>query len=84
MTYLNENHKKIIFLVLHKLDNHAFCNVLIKLKGLLCEKKEAIVGQSQEGSTGHNYLQQMVQFPESDHLLLQFDLCAQEVALWRK
>lgn len=43
---------------------------------LLCEKEEPVVGQTQESSAGHYYFQQMVQFSESDHLLLQINLCA--------
>ena len=48
---------------------------------LLCEKEEAVVGQTQESTAGHDYLQQVVQFSESDHLLLQIYLGAQVVTL---
>lgn len=43
---------------------------------LLCEEEEAVVGQAQECAAGQNDLQQVVQFPQSDHLLLQIDLRA--------
>lgn len=49
---------------------------------LLCEEEQPVVWQTQEGAAGHNYFQQMVQFPESDYLLLQINLCAQVITLW--
>lgn len=55
-----------------------------KSKDLLCEKKETIVGQTKECAAGQNYFQQMVQFPESDHLFLQINLRAEVKTLWRK
>ena len=51
---------------------------------LLCEKEKSVVGQTQESTAGHDYFQQVVQFPESDHLLLGVNLSAQEITLRSK
>lgn len=48
---------------------------------LLCEKEESVVRQPQKGAACQNEFQHMVQFSESDHLLLQINLCAQVVTL---
>lgn len=48
---------------------------------LLCEEEQSVVGQTQECTAVHDYFQQMVQFSEPDHLLLQINLCAQVVTL---
>lgn len=43
--------------------------------------EEAVVGQTQEGTAGHDDVQQMVQFSESSHLLLQIDFRVQIIPL---
>lgn len=48
---------------------------------LLCEKEESVIRQTQKGATCQNKFQHMVKFLESDHLLLQINLCAQVIAL---
>lgn len=60
---------------------HTHISLEKSLIDLLCEKEEPVVGQTQECTAGHNYFQQMVQFPEPDHLLLQVNLCAQVITL---
>lgn len=50
---------------------------------LLCEKEESVVWQPQKGAACQNEFQYMVKFSESDHLLLQINLCAQVVTLPR-
>ena len=52
-----------------------------KRSDTLCEKEEPVVGQTQECTAGQDHFQQMVQFSESDHLLLQIDVCAQVITL---
>lgn len=67
-------------------ENVTFFFSLIKLaikifSCLLSEMEEAVVGQTQEGTAGHDDVQQMVQFSESSHLLLQIDFRVQIIPL---
>lgn len=71
IVYLNASLKEEILLHSHITGGKK------RSKDLLREKKETIVGQTKECAAGHNYFQQMVQFPESDHLFLQINLCAE-------
>lgn len=48
---------------------------------LLSEMEEPVVGQTQEGAAGHDDVQQVVQFSESDHLLLQIHFRVQIIPL---
>lgn len=73
------------FTVIFRKANFCTSHITGKSKSdLLCEKEESVVGQTQECAAGQDYFQQMVQFPESDHLLLQIDVCAQVITLQMK
>lgn len=74
IVYFNAIFRKVHF-------THTHIHQWEKPLDLLCEMEEPVIRQTQESTAGQNDFQQMVQFSESDHLLLQINLCVQVITL---